>query len=411
MNYNYVVTRRLKKTNRNQLKRIMFYILISLTIIQQMPVIKDLFYGQMRLYLYISFGLFSVVSFFHINRFFKINFVRYFIFTVAYVLILFIIIKIINNELADIFEIIIPFGILFCSLNTHFDKRRLSNFMIWYTLLSVTLGLGSIFYYGDGFIIPRSYFLTGKNQIGPLLGVSAIIVGMWNINSSQFDLRYNSKIAKMGIFILLVLPVAVIRNRSGLVGVVFTLLFLIAEEYRPRNTIKNILIFMVVLLILIVLFFGRMFNELINAIYKTLFLNYDIHDLNSISAGRIGTYILSLEFIMQNLTLGELVTGGVIGSTSHNYILNKWVRFGLVGSFPIVLFYLYLWCFVFKAIFMNGNRDKTHFSLPIWVLLFSLIVSLFEYTYPYGPGVSQVMVWFLLGQYFRFNHIVNCNIN
>jgi hypothetical protein len=30
-----------------------------------------------------------------------------------------------------------------------------------------------------------------------------------------------------------------------------------------------------------------------------------------------------------------------------------------------------------------------------------LITSLFEYSHPFGPGVTQIMVWFLLGQYLR----------
>lgn len=29
---------------------------------------------------------------------------------------------------------------------------------------------------------------------------------------------------------------------------------------------------------------------------------------------------------------------------------------------------------------------------------FSLFVSLFEYIYPFGPGVSQFMLWFLIAQ-------------
>ena len=108
-----------------------------------------------------------------------------------------------------------------------------------------------------------------------------------------------------------------------------------------------------------------------------------------------------MEFIKQYPVLGELETGKSISVTPHNYILNKWLNYGIIGSLPIVLFYLYLWFFTIKGIFIS--KKTLGFKLPVWVLLFSLIVSMFEYTYPYGPGASQIMVWFLLGQYYRFN--------
>ena len=121
--------------------------------------------------------------------------------------------------------------------------------------------------------------------------------------------------------------------------------------------------------------------------------------ITDLSAGRTDVYKFALEFAIQHPILGELEGFRFIYGNPHNYILNKWVNYGILGSLPLVLFYLYLWFFAFKEI--KSHVKNTNFTLPLWVLLFSLVVSLFEYTYPYGPGTSQLMVWFLLGQYFR----------
>ncbi len=402
MESGYVLKSLRNGSNKNQYKRMVLFILINLTIIQQMPFIKDQFYSQIRLILYVGFALSSAISFLRINKFSKVNFVRYFIFTITYSFVLVFIVKIFVGDSTEMFELIIPFGVLICSLNTNYNKRQLSNLLIWYVILSLILGTSSIFYYGQGFTITRNYFLVGKNQIGPLLGISAVISGIWILNKKQFDVKYDNLIFKMAIFVLLIASIIVIRNRSGLLGIFITAILALPKEYKFRFTIKNILILQVVLLVFVLSYFLGLFDGIIDAIFKSLFFNYDISDINSISAGRTNVYTTSLKFIRRHPILGELGTGKAIFSIPHNYIINKWVKYGVFGSLPLILFYLYLWFFSFKEI--KVKCKKTNYALlPIWVLLFSLIVSMFEYTYPYGPGVSQLMVWFLLGQYFRNN--------
>jgi len=44
----------------------------------------------------------------------------------------------------------------------------------------------------------------------------------------------------------------------------------------------------------------------------------------------------------------------------------------------------------------SKQRDAVE-GIALWLLMLGLIISMFEYTYPYGPGVSQIMVWFMLG--------------
>ena len=393
----YSINNQDKDTKKNQTKIRILFILITLTLLQQMPVVKDLYYNQIRWLLYVLFGVYSIISFFKITKYLKYRMIKLFIFTIIYSLFLFIVTKMTGSEASNSFELIIPFGILLCSLNTEFNNKQLSKLIIWYVIIAALVGVSSIFYYGSGFTITDTYFLEGKNQIGPILGISAIIVLIWIGNNNQIETKYNHLILKILVITLIISSIVIIRNRASLLGILLTFTLIMSKEYKFKSTIRNFLIAQFIVIVLVTLFIFGAFNSLIDAVFKSLFLNFDIYNLNSLSAGRLGVYKLSLLFMLRHPILGELGTGKFMYSIPHNYILNKWVSFGIVGSLPIVLFYLYLWFYTLKKIFtVKGNRK---YSFPLWVLLFSLIVSIFEYTYPYGPGVSQVMVWFLMGQY------------
>jgi len=127
-------------------------------------------------------------------------------------------------------------------------------------------------------------------------------------------------------------------------------------------------------------------------------LNFDLHDLNSLSADRINTYKLAVEYIRMYPAFGELTAGESLYGIAHNYILNKWVKYGLIGSLPFVLFYIYLVLVIMKNAFFEGvnleGKKTAH-----WLLIYGFIISVFEYTFPFGPGTSQVMTWFMLGNY------------
>lgn len=301
----------------------------------------------------------------------------------------------------ELLELLVPFGVLICSLNTTFNKRQISKLLIWYIVFSLLLGISLIFYYGEGFTITKIYFLIGKNQIGTMLGISTVILGLWILDKNQLESRLNIIIFKIIIFVLLTASILAIRNRSGLIGIFITLFLAILKVKKFKLTVKNFIFIQIVLFIIVIGYSIGGFNSLIEIIFKSLFYNFDVTDLNSLSAGRWNVYKKSLDFVTQYPILGEMGGGVFLYGIPHNYILNKWVNFGFVGSLPLVLFYLYIWVFVFNNLLFKNEKIKLH--LIIWVLFFSLIVSLFEYTYPYGPGVSQLMVWFMLGQYLKNN--------
>lgn len=393
-----------KKVERNiikeQIKRGILVFLISLTVLQQMPVFKDMYYIQIRSVLYFLFGIYSIISLLSINKLLKFNMIKYFTITIVYTIILSVVISFFGENSISILELIIPLGILVSSINTNFNKEQLNRLLKWYIFLALLLGLSSIFYYGEGFTITQNYFLVGKNQIGPLLGISSLITGLWIFDNNQLKDKGNYIILKIVVFIFLISSIMIIRNRASLVAIIITLILFIMREYRFKKNVKNILAAQFFIILIFIFITSGLFGNITDAVWKSVSYNYNVNDLNSLSAGRTEVYKYALEFIYQHPILGELSGERFSYYTPHNYILNKWVGIGIIGSLPIILLYLYLWFYSIRGILIKGNG---RFNFPIWVLFFSLIVSIFEYTYPYGPGVSQLMVWFLLGQYLTLN--------
>ena len=72
--------------------------------------------------------------------------------------------------------------------------------------------------------------------------------------------------------------------------------------------------------------------------------------------------------------------------------------FGLIGFIPYLILYLNLIILTFKGLFNKDGFDKAPFIL----LLFSLIVSNLEYTFPFGPGTNQLMLWVFIGYSFKY---------
>lgn len=381
-------------------KRFNLFIIIGLSLIMQMPIIKDMFYSQIRSFLYIILGIFSTLALLNIDKYLKYPLVKYFLVTIMYSFILYLIVTVSNSpRYFNLFELLIPFGILLSSLNTNFKEKQLSKLLLWYLILSLLIAISSVFYYGDGFTISMTYFLQGKNQVGTLLGISAIITG-FSISNNEL-LGFNSKIIKYAILLTLLSSLLVIRNRAGVLGVTVVLLLLFIKDYNFKIKPKKIMTLILITSMFYILLSQGIFDSTFEFIWNSLFLNFDVTNLDSLSAGRTDTYIQALKYSTRYSFIGELGLTKFFYGTPHNYILYNWVRYGIVMSLPLIAFYGYCWFFSLKnTVFLKGTLKESNQIAP-WVLLFSLIVSMFEYSYPYGPGVSQIMLWILLGQYLK----------
>jgi hypothetical protein len=259
------------------------------------------------------------------------------------------------------------------------------------------MGLVNIFYYGSGFVISERYLDIAKNQIGPIISIAVIlIIPIISLNKDNFK----KKLIDIIILVLLFSTLLVIRNRSGLLGVIIILILMLVFDLFNEISKKKLVLYNIILILLIILIITGQINFIIQPIWTSFTSNYNIYNLENLSAGRIEVYIKSIQFIKRNPIFGEILMNSFIEGTPHNYLLNKAVSYGLIFSFPLILFYFYLWKFTLIKIW-NKRKNDILKKLPFYLMLLSLIISILEYTYPYGPGVSQIMVWFILGQYLK----------
>lgn len=375
---------------------------IILTVIQQMPIIRDRFYGEIRLALYLLFALVSVKALASIALQKLPRLMKLFMGVIVLLALELLVFQLLNwrSSIFELTELLIPFGIMISAYSLDFEKNETDALTLVYAVLAVLMGVSLVLFYGGGFVLREQYIAgTSKNQTGPILGIASVVVFDRIL---MIDLNCPHSIRKFAWLTLLLLgaisSLIVVRNRAGLVAVMFAFLIMSISRSRRRPTLVALIIATVIILFLFVLSYLGFLNPLVDIIVKAFTLNYDLRDLDSLSAGRWNIYIQGIEYVQLHPFFGELGASERFFGTPHNYILNKWVRYGLIGSLPFVVFYVYLFVFILITIL---SRSKKETQSAIWLLLLGLIVSFFEYTYPYGPGVSQVMVWFMLGKFIR----------
>jgi hypothetical protein len=394
-----------------KIRNILFALIVCLTVIQQFPIIMNLYYEDYRTMMYILYITFSIFSVFSIRYFFSNRLIQLFIVGIITTIALYIVSLIQGIQgvsgypvfYFDMIELLVPFGILVCSASTNFNKKSLHIFLLIYILLTLTMGLRTIYYYGDGFVISRDvYIISYKNQIGPLLGISAIIVGLSIFDRRFLNVKYLGIFSKIIIFALLMGCILTMRNRAGTFAILITIpLYLIFDKkiFTNRN---NLFVVLLIASVIVSLYFLGPLKSIVDFIFTSFTQNYDIDDLESISAGRWSVYLKAIDFIKEFPLFGSLGGARFVASSSiHHYLLKKWVTYGILLSLPLTVLYLYLYLFVFKNIF-NNKIDKSY-TIVVWILLFSLVVSNLEHSFPYGPGVSQAMIWVLLAQFIKAN--------
>jgi hypothetical protein len=390
----------------NIIKNIVFIALL-LTIIQQFPYVRENYYSQIRILLYLFFGIFSFIGIFiskpKLTLFIKVFFVCTLLW---YLLMVIFYITGLNfknpyNTSNDILEPVIPLGLLVLAYKFNFSDNEIKKFSIIYIIFVTIMGIANIVYYGIGLEIPKIYIENfPKNQIGPILSISSIICFYLFLNNiikrKSFAISYIYIIFK----IINLICLALIRNRSGLLATFIIITFLILFYYKYIK--KNTKVYLNIIAIFVILVFlditTSIFNSSISFLYNSFTANYNISDMDNLSAGRVKIYEIAIIFLKNNFFLGELNSSEYVPGIAHNYLLNKVVKYGLIGSIPLIFLYLYIVIFIFKTLLKQIKLGR-NINLSLLLIWQAIIISFFEYSYPYGPGVSQALSWFLLGQY------------
>ena len=92
--------------------------------------------------------------------------------------------------------------------------------------------------------------------------------------------------------------------------------------------------------------------------------------------------------------MGQLLNPREVG-TVHNYPLIQVLNYGLLMAAPLMALYFYLLFVDIKAIAINGIAVMRNAGFYAMLVIF--MVSMFEYSFPYGPGTTTVVNFILFG--------------
>ena len=369
--------------------RIILLMLLLITMVVQLsPIGLGGGYEKFRLLVMIVTGLLFLLSCQNMKKMWAIGIWRCLMLTVVGEIVLLGLLVIVGasvnwSPIVDLLMVVMFVVISLMEL-TQKQYRRILNLFIWGTLYS---GISIIFTYGSGFVINDLYMPVPKNQIAPILS-TGFFVSFFEGNNTN---RNINKCYYWGMAFLLFLCICVFRARANIVAILVGLIVYFVFYKRKLG----MLLWSGVLVVLVLIF-----TPLGEFVYNALFFFFYVTDLNSVSAGRTNTYGASLDFIEKHGLLGGLYASieNYHHGNVHNYLLYTLENYGLLGGCLLILFYLRL---IFEIGERNILRNKNKADmLGCFVFIVPLVVSLFEYTYPYSPGSAVFMAYFCLGQYY-----------
>lgn len=373
--------------------------LVFIMAFQQFPVIRETYYDTIRLLLYVFFAVLVIYSILNLNILLKFKVYLMFVLIIIYALLVSISIYFFDGDLYPILLYIVPFGIITISIANRYNNNEIMLLLWIYAMSNLAMGIANIFYYGNGFEVTR--LVPEKNQIGPMVGYSILIFIFFVKHYHHLLLKLTS----FGLVLISFFTLLAISNRSAIVGVsimmVFMMLYVIFLGIKKllSNNRKEVFITTAVMIVIILIGLQLEFIQtLMDTFWTSITYNRIITDLNALSSGRIQLIEDSIVWIKTYPLFGFIGVESIpISVYTHVFILHTWMQYGLLGSLPLLLFYLlFIWINI-KILF---NIEKDVFSVLVFMLIsVSYVISFLEYSYPYGPGVSQFILWMMLGQY------------
>jgi len=290
-------------------------------------------------------------------------------------------------RISPIRDLFLSLIIMVIGINLILTKRQFNRLLLLFIISFTLSALSIVFKYSNGFNILEYYLPIPKNQFAPAFG-TAFIISLYI--AFQKDTKF--KILYFFLSVLLLASLLVIRGRATLVSVFITT-FIIVFFYIKNKKYKIFTIFIIIALLPYIDTF----------IYEALFLNYDLTDINSISTGRLERNLEGISFLIEYPLFGEL-EHKFSGLTIHNYILYILVSYGIIlGAIILIPFLKYI-----SVTLMGIKRNSyQYYEVGPLVMVILLIISMFEYTYPYSPGSSTFFPFFLLGQYIQMNNKIS----
>ncbi|AVF48055.1 O-antigen ligase family protein [Elizabethkingia anophelis] len=258
------------------------------------------------------------------------------------------------------------------------EEDNYFKYLFYFTVFLSLSALSIIIFVAGGLTISEQYLSIPKNQIAPIF-VQGIISGIFYLNGIQPQKakRYITFIS----LAILVVTLLILRGRTAMLALALCSILYIFLYIKSR---KNKLFVLIAIISSIIYF--------LPTIYKSFFLNYDINEKDSFTAGRTSVYDEALVIISKNPLTGKLFQSSDVSSQIHNYLLSIYFELGIF-AIPLLIIYAIMMYQTYKMIKLRK------ISGLLLVVLF--ITSLSEYTFPYAPGSATFFAFFLYGMNFK----------
>jgi hypothetical protein len=287
---------------------------------------------------------------------------------------------------SEIRSILIPLCALMVGWQLKMDDNRLIGLILVFTLGIIVVGVSLIFLQGSGFSISETYFADQKNAVGPMMATAAILCAGTAFGASG-KRRAFLLIAGMVLALFCVVMILTIRARAALLAAVVVIALMLFHRYKN----KYLLLSFWGAIILVVAVFLLLPQSIKQYVYQSLFSGFSGGDITS---GRMIRNQQAIQVLAENPLFGQLLNAREVGIV-HNYPLIQVLNYGLLMAAPLLVLYFYLLFVDLKAIVTKGVR--TMGNVGFYAMLVIFVVSLFEYSFPYGPGTTTVVNFILFG--------------
>jgi hypothetical protein len=226
------------------------------------------------------------------------------------------------------------------------------------------------------------YVYRSKNSAGQLI-VTALVQQIFMLKPSGIK-----RIVKYGVIAFLLLVIVLMRSRASIVSLIFILItYIFSRNVKTRN--KLLVILALIAAILVIVFNDTVFNLVI----RNLILNttdnrpIDFSDINRISSHRYSFF----------KTFATLFPGNELIGIGSYYMDNFYMEVILNYGVFIGVFIIALALFPIKVAFAYKNSNIESILAIRIIALSYAFNGIFEGLAPFGPGAKCFYLWLIVG--------------
>lgn len=295
-----------------------------------------------------------------------------------------------NMNTNDLLSLIMVVGAIYIGYVCEFSIKQIKWLIVTIVLSSLYLGYEAINVYVGAFdLYAADWQVAGKNQIGQLIALGIILSYIFFVVETKKITKYLMLI----LFLILFAFLIIVKCKTAILAVSVSIL-IISYKALSKETLKKCILFSMPIFILFLVIYA---DELILGVFELLGLEFGA-SINELTTDRSSRNIEALQYVINNPFQGELLSYSKLSQT-HNWILIRAVRYGVLLVLPMLIFYLMILFFGIREIYKT--RSNNFFQIGYFLLIVPYISSLAEPEAPFSPGTVFIMIYIFWGIYLR----------